>query len=429
MKLKLISLVFILISTFSFAQTKLTILYTNNINGSLENCLCPEHPYGSLEKMKGVIDSIKKVEKNVLLLDGGDLLSPFGDEEKDQYVFKIIDFYPYDAMAMGDQEFANGVDFFYREAKKYDLPYIAANLKSDRGVFWEKYMLKKIGGIPVLIIGVLSPQVFDYYPKDKITGLKVEPPLVTIKNILKSAQTNAFIILLSHSGLEQDKQFAAEVSDIDVIIGAHTQNRLDRALKENNTLIVQAGSDGYYLGQLNLNLDQDGQIVRYSNRLIPIALHLKNDPAIVKIIKEYHFKRISKLKNTGLRLNKGGQYLTAAAEDCASCHESAWVQWSQTAHSRSWKSLKEKKRTGHTRCIVCHVTGFGREGGFINENLTPDKANVGCTACHLLEPAHLDTPEKYQPQKIEQSICLHCHDSANDPDFNFEAAVEKVNHK
>lgn len=429
MKLKLTLMVFIIISNLAFAQTKMTILYTNNINGSLENCLCPEHPFGSLEKMKGVVDSIKNVKKNVLLLEGGDLLSPFGDAEKDQYVLKIIDLYPYDAMAIGDQEFANGIDFFYREAKKYKLPYISANLQSDRGAFWNNYLLKKIDGIPVLIVAVLSPKVFEYYPEDKIAGLKTEPPLVTIKNILKITGAKAFTILLSHSGLDQDKQIATDLNGIDVIVGAHTQNRLEQPLSQANSLIVQAGSDGYYLGQLDLTLDQNGNIADYSNKLIPIALHLRNDPEIVALIKDYHFKRISKLKNIGIRLNTDSRYLTAPAAYCASCHAHAYKQWTGTAHSRSWKTLEQKKRTGHIRCVICHVTGLGREAGFINMNLTPDMANVGCTACHLLDAGHAESPGKYPSQKIEKSICLRCHDSDNDPDFNFVTAIEAVKHK
>ncbi|MDP6578926.1 MAG: hypothetical protein QF771_07155, partial [Candidatus Marinimicrobia bacterium] len=58
------------------AETEISILYTNNTNGALENCLCPDKAYGSLEKRVLYIREWFEDNPNSLLLDAGDFFSP-----------------------------------------------------------------------------------------------------------------------------------------------------------------------------------------------------------------------------------------------------------------------------------------------------------------------------------------------------------------
>ena len=65
-----------IITNLIFAQDgKLYILHTNNTNGALENCYCPDHPFGAVEKRSiylwGQVDdkSAKDIVTKLLLLD------------------------------------------------------------------------------------------------------------------------------------------------------------------------------------------------------------------------------------------------------------------------------------------------------------------------------------------------------------------------
>lgn len=60
------------------------------------------------------------------------------------------------------------------------------------------------------------------------------------------------LILLSHLGLPRDEQIAAEIAEIDVIIGAHTHHVLPHGKRISGKLIAQAGKHGQYLGKLSL---------------------------------------------------------------------------------------------------------------------------------------------------------------------------------
>ena len=84
---------------------ELVIVYTNNTNGILENCRCPERAYGALEKRAAFIDSARKVHPDLLLLDSGDLLDIRPNALLHRYIIKAYGLMRYDAWTPGDQDF------------------------------------------------------------------------------------------------------------------------------------------------------------------------------------------------------------------------------------------------------------------------------------------------------------------------------------
>ena len=92
--------------------TELTIVYTHNTNGHLENCVWPSRPYGALEKRATVIDSIRKVEINLLLIDAGDILGAWINPRRHKYIAEAYKYHNYDIWTPGDQDFVEGKKFF-----------------------------------------------------------------------------------------------------------------------------------------------------------------------------------------------------------------------------------------------------------------------------------------------------------------------------
>ena len=80
----LISISIVLIYNIGYSQDiKIVLLHSNSGNGVLENCGCPEHPLGALEKRSALIKEIRESNEHVLLLDSGDLLSSVGNSIKE----------------------------------------------------------------------------------------------------------------------------------------------------------------------------------------------------------------------------------------------------------------------------------------------------------------------------------------------------------
>jgi len=140
-------------------------------------------------------------------------------------------------------------------------------------------------------------------------------------------------------------------------------------------------------------------------------------------------------------LPKTSSYVGSAA--CRSCHEKEFGIWSRSAHARSVDSLRAKDKEGDAKCVSCHVTGYGRPGGFpegAKVGSHEDLARVGCESCHGPGGDHIQDGGK-QPAGIVKlgdkcdscvilQICGSCHDDVNDPGFRFnvEQRIEAQRH-
>jgi len=101
------------------------------------------------------------------------------------------------------------------------------------------------------------------------------------------------IVAISHSGVDEDRELAQDVPGIDVIVGGHCHTALYEPVLQGTTIIVQAGSLGIYLGQLELAYNPNTGEVRVRNEendrpfLIPIDDSFACHPEIDALAQEY----------------------------------------------------------------------------------------------------------------------------------------------
>ena len=108
-----------------------TVVYTCSNNGTLRACACPGNSRGGLARRARVLRDIRDEAGEILLLDSGDLLSPLKRLSKDETVLRVYGLLQYDAIAIGDQEFANGRAFFMDRVLTSGLPWMSATLRAE----------------------------------------------------------------------------------------------------------------------------------------------------------------------------------------------------------------------------------------------------------------------------------------------------------
>ena len=82
---------------------------------------------------------------------------------------------------------------------------------------------------------------------------------------------------------------------------------------------------------------------------------------------------------------------------CSGCHKSQYKSWKQTDHAKALESLRAgekseaKEKAGldpakdyseDKKCVACHSTGFGMDGGYEIEDPSKYTVGVGCESCH-----------------------------------------------
>jgi len=161
----------------------------------------------------------------------------------------------YDCIAIGDQDFVEGFDFFSYISEKANFPFVCANLKRKGKLLGRPYFIKEIGRIKVGILGLVHKDCFIFSKKEIKEELEIEPPDSIISLLLPELESQCdILILLSHLGYEKEIEFAQKFPQFSIIVGGHTQKLLLEPKSVGSTLIVEAGRNGERLGKLDITI-------------------------------------------------------------------------------------------------------------------------------------------------------------------------------
>ena len=117
------------------------------------------------------------------------------------------------------------------------------------------------------------------------------------------------------------------------------------------------------------------------------------------------------------------------ADVCQECHLAEYTSFMTYAKkSRSFESI-EKLKKGLTveeikKCYSCHTTGYGKPGGFVSPETTPNLKNAGCEVCHGPGSNHIASQNR---QDIKRSMttedCEVCHISERVKAFRYKPMI------
>lgn len=120
-----------------------------------------------------------------------------------------------------------------------------------------------------------------------------------------------------------------------------------------------------------------------------------------------------------------GQYV--GSEACADCHDveyENYKKFSKKAHAGDSVKIMatDLTRAELEECFTCHMTGFGKPGGFVSFEETPHMADAGCETCHGPGYDHVESGGDTDLIKgdLEISDCEGCHNPERVAAFDFK---------
>lgn len=277
------------------ADYVLDILHINDLHSRIEsinrfNSTCSREDeignkcFGGVARVKTKLDqrraALAEQDANVLFLDAGDQFqgSLFYSTYKGAAAVQFLNRLKPDAMAVGNHEFDDGPEKLAEFIDKAEFPVISGNtsvyfepLLKDR---LDGYVIVEKGGEKIGIVSVLATDTAETSsPGDNVKFLDELTYLKTAIREIESKGVNK-IILLSHVGLPRDKEIAAAISGVDVIVGGHSHTLLSNTeenaegpypvMVENPdgvmVPIVQAFAYSKYLGEISVNFNDDGVV-------------------------------------------------------------------------------------------------------------------------------------------------------------------------
>ncbi len=270
-------------------EVSLRILYVNDFHGLAE----PYQPPGSQESLGGVAylaAEVKKLRKErpTLLLAAGDMIQghSWANLFRGRSSIALMNQMRFDAMVVGNHEFDFGQDVLKKRIAAARFPVLGANVEGVSSL--KPYVFKDIQGLKVAIIGVVTPDTPQATHPRNVTGLKFLPPAASVEKYLPELKKHAdLVIVLSHIGYQADRDLAAQVPGIGVIVGGHSHTKLLEPTVVGDTVIVQAWEHAKALGVLDLTVE-GGKIKNFSGHLEMIKPALgREDKAVRTLVKKY----------------------------------------------------------------------------------------------------------------------------------------------
>jgi sulfur-oxidizing protein SoxB len=277
---------------------------------------------GGFAHLSTLVKRLKASRPGALLLDGGDTwqgsataLWTNGQDMVDACLALGVDVMTaHWEMTLGDKRVKEIIEKDF----KGKVDFVAQNINTtDFGdPVFAPFTMKEMNGIKVAIIGqafpytpVANPR---YFTPEWTFGIKEMEMQKTVDDArAKGAQV---VVVLSHNGMDVDLKMASRVTGIDAIMGGHTHDGLPAPTivenKSGKTLVTNAGSNGKFLGVLDLNV-KAGKVVEFRYKLLPVFSNLlpadaAMDKLITSIRAPYEAKLAEKLATTkGLLYRRG----------------------------------------------------------------------------------------------------------------------------
>ena len=251
---------------------KLTILHTNDVHSRIEPFPMDgsrNQGLGGVARRAALIKEIRAVEKNVLLLDAGDIFqgTPYFNLYGGEVEMKLMSAMGYDAGTMGNHDFDNGMEGFHKQLPHANFPIICSNYDFSNTLLKGATRPYKIFNKQGLKIGVFGIGIeLKGLVAEKNYGETVYLDPVAKANEMASLLKNDLdcdlVICLSHLGYSyksnkiSDQVLATQTSNIDLIIGGHTHTFMDvpedvKNLSGDITTVNQVGFAGINLGRVD----------------------------------------------------------------------------------------------------------------------------------------------------------------------------------
>lgn len=253
---------------------------------------------GGLDRTAGEVKRLKAENPEAtVIVDGGDsfdggFFSKFTEGSIVSQAFKEMGV---EASIIGNHDLTWGLEKYANLAKDTGATMLGANVvdisTGQHLNFLKPYTVMEKNGVKIGIVGVTTPMTKLGHGDD----VEIEDPRRSaLRNINKmnEAEKPDMIVILSHLGVEEDKVLAEKLAKdgvkVDLIVGSHSHTAVEEPIDVAGTKIVQAGGDGKYLGNLDIQFDpKSKKIVSAEENLIKLTKDIKPDPVVKKILQPF----------------------------------------------------------------------------------------------------------------------------------------------
>ncbi|MHB1294465.1 MAG: bifunctional metallophosphatase/5'-nucleotidase [Anaerolineae bacterium] len=249
-------------------------------------------PAGGYARIATLVHGIRATrEGQVLFCDCGDTLHGTYPAVKTQgkALVPVLNALGIHAMT-AHWESAYGPAVFKQRAEELDYPTLALNIyeQASQKRYFRPYCVEEVGGLRIGLVGIASNIIDKTMPPAFSEGLRFSLGREELPEVIETLHRQEkvdLVVLVSHLGFPQDVKLLTEVQGVDVCLSGHTHHRLATPVRQGNTLIIQSGAHGSFLGRLEVEV-VGGRIVDYRHQLIEVSADVLPDPEVEGLVQQ-----------------------------------------------------------------------------------------------------------------------------------------------
>ncbi|WP_330112070.1 bifunctional UDP-sugar hydrolase/5'-nucleotidase (plasmid) [Cetobacterium somerae] len=289
--MKKLLLSFLLISSLVVAQEKATLLYFNDSH-VIYPVVDKHGERGGVARAKTLVDSVKKENKNTIVLQGGDLGGGvlFGAVYHGFPMIEAFNKMPIDISNFGQHEFDFGVTEARNLVNKSKFQWISTNLKESSGKPFnnsKEYIVKKIGDFKVGFLGTTDGmettiQTTEIYQEDIIKSIG--------ENLEKLKKEKVdFIVLLTQSEPELNIEILEKYPEINAVLAEEKSEKYNFVTYVGDKPIVSPQGNMGSIVKIDIFKNKDGKI-KQSLEFLTVDSSVLSDKEMLKLEEFYKEK-------------------------------------------------------------------------------------------------------------------------------------------
>ena len=304
------------VSTAMAQEVNIKLLGTSDIHGRVvpwSYGADVEDKSGSYAQIATYVKDVRKNNKNVVLVDVGDVIQDnqvdvFAKDKKyykDHPIPKVLNEMKYDIFVLGNHEFNFGMKALDEILKDIKAKKLTANFyykKNDKRYIDATTIIEK-DGVKLGIIGLSTPMSAKFEEDTgNLKDMKFTSPTEEARTQVEKLKAKGVdaIIVIAHMGIENENKIPDTgmrdvinaVDGIDVVIAGHMHKDVPSETIK-NTLITEPHRYGTVVSEVDLTFDindkKEVKLVKKESKTVPVK-ELEADKKIAEIYKPYHEK-------------------------------------------------------------------------------------------------------------------------------------------